>query len=83
MFSSDGNLFLTTVCSPTCSKQQLLDYQKFSNVLLGHWFKDLMRTFRGEPGKEEEMTQHTDLVRVLDIKGIRSSGSIWEGVRYQ
>ena len=47
MFSSDGNLVLTRICSPNCFKQQLVDYQKFRQVLLSNWFHDLMWTFRG------------------------------------
>jgi hypothetical protein len=39
MFSSGGNLGLTAICPPTCSKQQLVDYQKVRKALLGRWFQ--------------------------------------------
>ena len=70
--SSDGNLVLTTICPPTYFKQQLGDYQKVRVVLLRCWFQDLMGTFRGEPGKDEELTQATKLQRALGVTGIRS-----------
>ena len=61
MFSCDGNLVLTTICSSTYSKQQLVDYQKVGKVLLDHWFQDLLGTFIGELSKAEELMQVTNL----------------------
>ena len=72
MFSSNGNLVRTTICPPTCSKQQLDDYQEVREVLLDHWFQDLIGTFGSEPSNDEELTQVTKLQRALGVTGIRS-----------
>ena len=72
MFSCDGILVLTTICSSTYSKQQLVDYQKVGKVLLDYWFQDLMGTFIGEQSKDEELMQATNLLRALDIRIIGS-----------
>lgn len=71
MFSSEGNLVLIKIYPPTCSNQQLVDYQNVRNVLLDPWFQDLIGTFRVEPSNKEELTQATNLLGVLSIRGIR------------
>ena len=72
MFPSDGNLVLKTICPPTCSKQHLDDYQKDRKVLLDCQFQGLIGTLGGEPSQDEELAQVTNLLRALDIRGIRS-----------
>lgn len=68
IFSSHGNLVLTTMCLLTCFGKQLDDYKNVIKVLLGYWFQDLIGTFRGEPNKDKELTQFTNLLRVLALK---------------
>ena len=65
IFSSDGNLVMTTVCPPSCSKQQLDVYQKLRKVLLDCWFQDLIGTLGGEANTGEEQTQVTIALRSL------------------
>jgi len=72
MFSPDVNLLLITSFPPACSKQQPDDYPKVRKVLFDRWFQDLIGTFRGEPNKDEELTQVTNFLRARDVKGIRS-----------
>lgn len=56
VLSSNGSLVMTTVCPPSCSRQQLDVYQEVRNGLLDCWFKDLKQTFRGELSTGEELT---------------------------
>ena len=72
MFSSYGNFVLTTICPPTFSKQQLVDYQKVRKVFLDHSFQESVGIFRGKPSKGEELSQVTNLLNTLGIRGIRS-----------
>jgi hypothetical protein len=37
MLSSDVNLVQMTICPPTSSKQQLVDYQNVRKISLNHW----------------------------------------------
>lgn len=57
VFSSNGSLLRTTVCPPSCSRQQPDVYQEVRNDLLDCWFKVLKQTFRGELSTGEELTQ--------------------------
>lgn len=45
---TNGNLVLKTIGPPTCSKQQLVDYQKVRKDLPDCWFQDLMGTFKAK-----------------------------------
>lgn len=70
MFSFYGNLVLT-ICPLSYSKQQLDDYHNVRKVLLDHWFQDLMGTMQRCAKQNEELTQVTNLPRVLGIRRIR------------
>ena len=77
MFSSDGNFVLTTICPPTCSKQQLVDYEKVRKVLLNHWFQDLIGAFRDEPSKDEALTPITNLLEHYALEELYLLNRIW------